>query len=297
MSAEQVTQTSVPRATRPESARRATVPTERRLKRPQVLALQLLLLVLFLAAWQWLPQVGALRNTAPIFDPFFVSSPQKVAVELSKLLTTGQIKEGVPQVWPYLLFTIKGMLIGGALGIAIGMLLGLLLSNSEPLQQVLSPFIHALNATPRIALIPILIILLGATLESSIVTAIIVVFFSVFYNAFNGGTSVPREMMQNAALLGASRLDMMLRLRLRYVVVWTFAAIPNAISLSLIAVVTAEILSGSGGVGRLIISGLSTENATLTYSVVILLATLGVVFVSAAELFRKRALHWWPGNR
>jgi NitT/TauT family transport system permease protein len=288
---------SVATVKRTGTTRRASVPSDKRLGRLQVLLLQLLVLGLFLAGWQWLPRVMAFRHVIPVFDPFFVSSPKDVAVELSKLLTSGSIKDGVPQVWPYLTFTLKGMFIGGALGTAIGVMLGLLLSNSEPLRQVFAPFIHALNAMPRIALIPIFIIMLGATLRSSIVTAVVVVFFSVFYNAYSGGTSVPREMMQNAALLGASPLDMILRLRFRYVLVWTFAAIPNAISLSLIAVVTAEILSGSGGVGRLIISALSTENATLTFSLVVLLSVLGVIFVTIAEVVKKRVLHWWPGVR
>jgi NitT/TauT family transport system permease protein len=290
MSVSKISQTAAPR-------RRAAIPSDKRLGRLQVAALQLLVLGTFLAAWQWVPQIMAVRRVIPAFDPFFVSSPRQVGIELSKLLTNGAPKEGVPELWPYLEFTLKGMLIGGALGTALGVMMGLLLSNSEPLRQVFAPFIHALNAMPRIALIPIFIIMLGATLKSSIVTAIVVVFFSVFYNAYTGGTSVPREMMQNAALLGASPLDMILKLRFRYVLVWTFAAIPNAISLALIAVVTAEILSGSGGVGRLIISALSTENATLVFSLVILLSVLGVLFVTIAEVVRRRVLHWWPGVR
>jgi NitT/TauT family transport system permease protein len=275
--------------------KRATSPTTRRLKRPTVLFLQIAVLVAILAAWQWVPKIMAVRHVVPAFDPFFVSSPQQVAIELSKLLNHGAPGKGVPDVRPYLAYTLKGMVVGGALGIALGMALGLLFSHSEPARQVFSPFIHALNAMPRIALIPIFIIMFGATLKSSVITAVVVVFFAVFYNAYSGGSSVPREMMQNAALLGASPLDMMLKIRFRYVLVWTFAAIPNAISLALISVVTAEILSGSGGVGRLIVSALSLQDATLVFSLVILLSVLGLIFVTIADVARRRVLHWWPG--
>jgi NitT/TauT family transport system permease protein len=250
------------------------------------------LLFTLLALWQFLPEVRWIRSIAPAFDPFFISSPAAVAVKVVDLA----IGRGAPLVWPFLGFTLWSMFVGGSLGIVIGVGSGLLLSNDARLRQVLSPFIAALAATPRVALVPIFIIIFGPTMASSVATAVLVVFFTVFFNAFVGGSSLPREVMQNARLMGATKLDMMLKLRLRYVMVWTFAALPNAISFALISVITAEILSGSGGMGRLIVQSLAWSDSTVTFALVLLLSVIGASFVSIAARIKRRALHWWPGG-
>lgn len=258
----------------------------------QTIVARLGLLISLLGLWQFLPQLPSVRQIAPALDPFFISSPVAVAGKVVDLA----IGRDAPLVWPFLGFTLWSMFIGGSLGIFIGVGSGLALSNDARLRKVLSPFIAALAATPRVALVPIFIILFGPTMASSVATSVLVVFFTVFFNAFVGGSSVPREVMQSAWLLGATKLDMMLRLRLRYVVVWAFAALPNAISFALISVITAEILSGSGGMGRLIIQSLAWSDSTLTFALVLLLSVLGASFVSISARVKRRVLHWWPGG-
>jgi sulfonate transport system permease protein len=269
-----------------------TIDLDRRLNLPTVSVLRCAVVVVVLAGWQFLPQWLWLRHYIPVLDPFFVSSPSMVVVRLGYLFSGSH---NTPAVWSYLGFTVQGMVIGGALGIALGMIFGLAFSNDPRLRQVLNPFVNAVNATPRIALIPVFVILLGPTIKSSVAVAVMVVFFAVFYNAYVGGSSIPREMIQNSVLLGATRTEVMWRVRMMHVLVWTFASLPNAISLALISVVTAEILSGSGGMGQLIVQALANNDATLTFSVVVLLAVIGTLLVSGADMLKRRVLHWWPG--
>jgi NitT/TauT family transport system permease protein len=157
----------------------------------------------------------------------------------------------------------------------------------------MSPFIMAINAVPRIALIPVIVIIVGPNENASIVTAITVVFFIVFFNAYEGGRKIAREVLQNARLLGYDGLSIMWRIRLPYVVAWTFASLPNAISFSLLAVVTTEILTGASGIGKLILVSEDTVNATLTFAVVCILAVIGLFLVMATTLARSRLLFWW----
>jgi NitT/TauT family transport system permease protein len=264
--------------------------TRRLIGNGPVLLGQLAILAAILAAWQFLPEIGALRSASSVFNPFFVSSPQRVFEELVDLASGSH---GAPSVWPYLWQTVKSTILGLAIGVALGASVGLLLSNSPAARRVLSPFIVVLNATPRIALIPIFVIIAGPTTTASVLTAVAVVFFLVFYNAYSGGLAVPREVLQNARLLGASRIELMRTVRLPYVLVWTFASLPNAISFGLVAVVTAELLTGQLGMGSLLESSISSVDATLTFAVVVILAAAGVIAVTAAEAARKRALHWW----
>ena len=75
-------------------------------------------------------------------------------------------------------------------------------------------------------------------------------------------------MLQNARLMGASSLSAMYQIRLRYVLVWTFAALPNAVTYALLGVVTAEILGGGEGLGQLIVQAIGQVDANLTFAVV-----------------------------
>ena len=255
-----------------------------------VLVLRSLVVIVGLLMWEFLPKIAWLRNLSAIFDPFFVSSPSLVFARVVDLATGS---DGQASMWSYLLDTLMGTFIGVTIGTLLGAFLGLLLSNSPSLQRVFAPFVTILNATPRIALIPIFVILFGPTLTASVVTVVAVVFFIVFYNAYAGGISVPVQTVQNVRLLGATSGEVMRRVRLPYVIVWTFTSLPNAISFGLVAAVTAEILTGKVGMGRLLLNSISNVDSTLTFAVVVVLSVVGVVLVTVADRIQRRALHWW----
>jgi NitT/TauT family transport system permease protein len=179
------------------------------------------------------------------------------------------------------------------IGLAAGGIFGLLLSHYDFLAKLFKPFVAAGNALPRIALIPIILLIVGPTLRMSVVSATLVVFFLGFYNAFEGGRSVPPEVLDNARVLKASSVQIMLRIRVPYVLVWTFAAVPNAIAFSITAVVTSEILTGIGGLGDLILIASTTLDATTIFALVTILAVIGSLAYMGAERFTHKVLHWY----
>ena len=246
-----------------------------------------------LGLWEFLPRIPWLTKRAVIFDSFFVSSPSRVAERIGQLATSGTESDGI---WLPLWNTLQGTILGVLGGVTLGVLLGLLFSNSPRTARILSPFIVMLNAIPRIALIPIIVIIFGASLAADAITAGLIVFFLAFYNAFSGGRSVPDEVLQNARLLGASPYEQMREVRFRFVLVWATASLPNAISFGLLGAVTTEIISGRNGVGRLLNQSIANADATLTFSVVVILAGVGVFLVTLAQRITGRLLHWWSGG-
>jgi NitT/TauT family transport system permease protein len=186
----------------------------------------------------------------------------------------------------------KATFIGTAIGLAIGVLAGAVLSDNPRLAQVMAPFITMMNSIPRIALIPIVVLIVGPTLEASVISSVLVVTFIVFFNALQGGRSVSQTVLQNARLLGANRRQIMFRVRFPYVLMWTFAALPNAIAFGLLTVVTAELLTGSIGMGNLIFSATTNVDATLSFAVVVILSFVGVTIVALTEQLKRRLLHW-----
>jgi NitT/TauT family transport system permease protein len=248
------------------------------------------LVVLALALWQLLPKLPGAADHVKFLDPYFISSPTEVARTMGDLFTGS---DGTPSIWTPLGQTLWATFWGVLIGVVSGSALGLLLSNNEVLSRIASPLITVMNATPRIALIPIFIILFGPSVLASISVAVLVVFFVVFYNAYSGGRSVPPQILENAALLGASSGEIMRNVRLPYVMVWTFASLPNAIAFGLIATITAEVLTGVIGIGRLLVQSLSVADASLTFAVVVLLAAVGALIVALTERIQRRVLHWW----
>lgn len=245
---------------------------------------------MILASWQFVPLIPGLSNFSPVFDPFFVSSPSRIFQTLVMLATGAQ---GVTPIWPFLRETVQAALVGTLVGTVLGAAAGLLLSNDERINQVLRPMVVAINAIPRIALVPIIVILFGPTAKTSVVTAVLVVFFVVFFNAYEGGRRLPEQVVENALVMGASPIQLMREIRLPYVLAWTFASLPNALSFGLISVVTAEILTGYPGIGRLLVIAVSTASASLTFAVVVVLSIVGLILVSATEALQRRWLHWW----
>jgi NitT/TauT family transport system permease protein len=250
----------------------------------------LLFLASVLALWQFLPRSGWLRHQSPVFDPFFVSSPSRIVVRLGQLLG---ITGGSSTIWPRIGDTVEATLLGVATGFVLGAAFGLLLSASHAAQRVLSPFITIANATPRIALVPVFVIIVGPSMTLSIVTCVTVVFFVIFYNAYSGATSVPAHVIANSHLLGAWRRETVRHVRLPYALAWTVAALPNAISFGIVTVVTAEILGGQRGMGQLLLTSITTVDSTLTFAVVVVLAAVGALLVGVSDLVSRRALHWW----
>jgi NitT/TauT family transport system permease protein len=258
---------------------------------PWIVFWRLVILGTFLALWQWAPQLPVLPGIFHFLDPFFISSPERVGRKVWELLVTGV--NGNQTVWSPLGTTLGACLSGTAIGTVIGMALGLLLSESDFLERVCRPYVVALNAVPRVALIPIIVIIVGNNAKSSAITSCIIVVFLVFYNAFEGGRSVSREILQNATVFGAGRLSLMLRIRLPFVVAWTFATLPNAISFGLVGAVTAELFTGAMGIGQVLVQAVNTVDATLTFAVVVILSATGVIMVVGTSLLRGKVLHWW----
>lgn len=258
-----------------------------------VLGIQLLLVVTFLSLWQFLPEITFLAENSHFFDRFFISSPIDTYWLIGDLAFG---TNGEPHIWPYVGRTLYPTIAGLLIGVVTGALTGLLMGSSRLLSQVIRPFIVAINATPRVAFIPIIIILVGPSEDASTLSSFLVVFFVIFFNAYEGARTVAWYRIENARLLGASWLDVMLRVRLPYVFAWSMAAVPVSIAFSLASVVTTEILTGYRGVGSLIAVASVSANSTLTFGIVFYLIVVGGALVAVAGLIKKFTLHWWDAE-
>lgn len=260
-------------------------------RRLRITAWQVVILVAVFASWQALTGIPwFVKNT--IFDPFFISQPSRIAARLLQWM-----EPGPNSVWPHLLLTLEATFYGLFVSVGSGFVVGIALSRSQFLADVFNPFIVAFNSMPRIAFVPLITMFFGLGMLSKVVTAWFVVFFLVFFNTYKGGRSVDQDLIRFCRTLGASPRQILWRVRIPVAASWTFAALPNAISFSLIGVVLAEFVGSTTGMGYLIITALATLNATDMFASIILLSVVGIALVYAVTLVERRVLHWLPEFR
>jgi NitT/TauT family transport system permease protein len=250
---------------------------------------QVALLCVLLGLWEGLTRVPYLiKNT--FLDPFFISRPSLIALQLWKW-TFG---EQAGFLLPHLASTLGATLLGLVVATSTGFLVGLLLSQSPTMAKTLNPFIVSLNSLPRIAMVPLITMVFGLGLLAKVVTAWFVVFFLIFFNTFKGSVSIEKHLLQFCQTLGGTPRQIMWSVRVPSALAWTFAALPNAISFSLVAVVIAEFVGTTRGMGYLIVTALSTLNATEMFAAITVLGLSGIALVAIAERVERRLLRWSP---
>jgi NitT/TauT family transport system permease protein len=253
---------------------------------------RVMVLALLILGWSVLPTSKSLRARWPVFDGFFLSSPSRVASELTRLLGRNSL-----EFWANFGFTVEGASLGLALGLVCSLTMALVLTSTRLMRAALMPIMDLINAIPTIALIPVIVLMFGPTLQTSVVIAALSVFFFTVFNAYAGGASMPPDLAENAAMLGASRAELMWRLRLRYVVAWTIQILPGAIGHALASAFAAELFSGSPGLGRLVMQAILSINSDLTFATVTVIAVLGVFLTVLGSVFSARYLRWFAESR
>ena len=241
-----------------------TVPSRRWWSDPLVrdTALSVALFVALLVAWEAFVR---LRGLSALVLP----SPGIVARTLVDQLASGQL-------WPHLFTTLAEVLLGFALGAVLGVGGGALVAHSGLLRRVLSPYLVASQALPKLALAPLLVLWLGYDLLPKIVITALVAFFPLFENTVVGLNEVAPEKLELFALLRANAWQTLTKLRLPTALPYLFAGLRVAMVLSVVGAVVGEYVGANRGLGALIIASQGTLDTALMFAVLTVLTVLGI---------------------
>ena len=242
-------------------------------------AMRLLLLLLILGLWEGI--------SGPIVDPFWLSRPSEIGVDLWKSLLSGELLSD-------LFITFKATAIGYVIGAVAGLSLGLLLAQSETAALVMKPFILAVYGIPRIALAPIFILWFGIGLTSKVMMAAMMTFMLVFFNTFEGVRAADLELRSAARVLGANRFQLFWFVTMPNASPWILAGLRIAIPQALVAAVVAEFIASTGGLGYRIMETTSTLHTPGTMGSIIVLMTVVLVLNTALDWGEDRVLIWRP---
>jgi NitT/TauT family transport system permease protein len=197
----------------------------------------------------------------------------------------------------HIITTLSEALIGLVIGCTLGIALGAVLAESRLAGRYGFPYVVALQAAPKIALAPILIIWLGLGLASKIVLVVLITFFPLVISTMAGIKSVDSERIELMTSLSASRWQTFRLVKFPSALPFIFAGLYQAILNSIVGAVASEFVAAQRGLGVLIQELTLKMNISGVYAVLIILAVIGIGLSQAISATRARVLFWAPKAR
>jgi NitT/TauT family transport system permease protein len=191
------------------------------------------------------------------------------------------------------LVTLREALFGFVIGVVVGFTLAVVITLSDLLSRIVMPYVVALQVLPKVAIAPILYIILGFTETSRIVLIVILTFFPVVINVSTGRRSVDRNVVHLLQSLGAGRFVVFRKVRLPNSLPYFFDALRIAVSGALVGAIVAEFVSSSEGLGFLILNSQFTFNTTAAFGAFVILTVLGLGLYGAVVFLGGRLMPWY----
>ncbi|MGF6886429.1 NitT/TauT family transport system permease protein [Nocardia sp. GAS34] len=255
-----------------------------RMRKLRVYLARLAVAVVVIGGWQ-------LLTGWKVIDPFFFGRPSGIVSTLVDWVEHGT---QYGSVWSQIGITMKEALLGFVYGTVGGVVAGVLLGQFPFLADVAGPYIKVLNAMPRIVLGSIFVVWLGLGTPSKVLLAAVLVFFVVFFNAFQGVREVDRNLLANVRVLGASRWHVIRHVVLPSALTWITASLHVAFGFAVIGAIVGEFLGAQHGLGLVISTAQNNfePNGVFAAMVIIAIITLTAEFILTRV--ENRLLGWRP---
>jgi NitT/TauT family transport system permease protein len=264
--------------------RRRSAPPARERRRLAVPALRVAIFVAIVGGWELCARAG-------VVDPFFFGEPSRI---VSQLHTWVQDGTEAGSLWTQVLVTLEEAVLGFLIGVVLGVVAGIALGRVQLLADIFSPYIKVMNSIPRIVLGSIFILWLGLGLSSKVALAVVLVFFAVFFTAFQGAREVDRNLVANARILGASPRQVTRHVVLPSAMTWIIASMHVSFGFALIGAIVGEFLGAQKGLGLMISQAQGSFNADGVFAAMVIIAIVALVAEGLITLLERRLLAWRP---
>jgi NitT/TauT family transport system permease protein len=234
------------------------------------------LLFALLAGWE-------LASRASGVSALVLPPPSAVLKALWTGLRTGYL-------WPHIRATGLELLVGLFLGCAIGFASGVVLAESALLQRLLKPYIVVSQVVPKLALAPLFIVWFGFGMTSTVVITALICFFPLMENTMTGLQQVDPQRLELFRMLGATRRQTLLRLKLPAGLPGVLAGLRVAVVLALVGAVVGEFIGASQGLGALIIASQGMMDTPLMFAVLVVIGAIGLLLYEITLAVERRLL-------
>lgn len=238
-------------------------------------------LVAFVVGWEVIVRV---TNT----PSFVVPAPSAIAEKLWIQM---------PEFAYEFSYTLAAAGIGFAIGTVIGVLGAVMMTSWRILERSLFPLAVVLKLVPFVAIAPLLRIWLGYELPPKILLATLITFFPVLVNCITGLRSVDPLALEFFRTVGASRWEILLRLRSMSTIPYLFAAFKVNVNLALAGAIVGELFSSKNGIGKVINDTALTLDIRSMFAAVVFLAITGVSLTLLMNFTERRLLFWHESVR
>lgn len=237
--------------------------------------------IIFLTAWEL---VG---NTLGLINPMFMSAPSLIGKAAVQLFASGEIwndlrVSGIEFGWGYFL----SVIVGVPFGIACGWY--------KKMAYIFDPFINAMNATPRVALLPLVIIWLGIGILSKVGIIFLGAVFPILINARDGVKTTPYNLLTAARSFGASEWQIFRSVVLPSTVPFIITGLRLGVGRALIGVMVGELYAATAGVGFMITVAGATFQTDKVFVGILIFATTGMFCMELLNRLEVKFDKWRP---
>jgi NitT/TauT family transport system permease protein len=235
-----------------------------------------------LAAWELLVRAG-------ILDRRFFPPPSEVLVTLFRMIRSGELAEAVT-------VTLARLVVGFVAGSLIGVVVGLLMGLSRLVRAAMQPVIGAIYPIPKIAILPLVMLIFGLGDMSRYVIVAIGVVFLVLLNTAAGVMSIEPIYLDVGRNFGAGRFDMLRTIALPGSLPLIFTGLRLAWGTGLLLIVAAEFVGARSGLGYLIWNSWQTFSVDEMYAGLVVISAIGLLSFAIFDFLEGWLVPWRAGR-
>lgn len=193
------------------------------------------------------------------------------------------------------LATLKTVLLGFAASVLISFPMAMAITSSPAVGNAIYPLLVLTQSIPKVALAPLLVVILGANEVPRVVVTFLVAFFPLVISISTGLLAVPPELLELGRACKANWRQELLRIRLPYAVPFIFSGFKVSITLCVVGAVVAEFVNADQGLGYLIVTSTAFFKVPLAFGAVIVLSMMGIVLFQAVVMLERWLFPWSSG--
>ncbi len=248
-------------------------------------------LVTHLAIFFGLVALWELGSRTGLLDPLFFPKPSDIVTGFWRLYVTQR------NIWPHLGLTGVEVIVGFAAGSIMGIALALLVGMSDRLRRYMKPYVIIMEATPRIAIGPVIIAAFGFGWTSKVAIVMLVCFFAPFVNTLNGMINVDRDEMDMMRSMRASKWQIFRKLMLPDALPEIMGGLRLAMASALGGALVAEFIASNAGLGVLSNEYTGVLSMASAFVCGLTLPGIGFGLIQGMEALDRRSIFWTDRTR
>lgn len=188
---------------------------------------------------------------------------------------------------PHALITLLEVFFGSAIAVIVGLGVGVSLSIIQPLRWLLEPYLAALQAFPKEAIAPLLVVWLGFGLMPKVFMSSLLATLPIALGSLTALSNTPKELVNFLRAQGANNLEIFWYVRLPSAVPGIFASLRIALPLAVIGAVLGEYMGGSKGLGYVVATASAENKTARVFAALILLGFIGMAGIIVLRLVQR----------